>query len=72
MRWGWIALIVVCGVCAVLLTGLTQGACYDSSDPTLSYCESGPVIGVAGVWVVWTLWLGLAILGAVQMLWPRR
>jgi hypothetical protein len=63
-----VALILVSGLLAVLLTGVTRGACYDSSDPALSYCESGPVIGVAGVWIVWTLWLGLAVLGAVRML----
>lgn len=56
---------------AVLLTGITQGACYDSSDPALSHCESGPMIGVAGVWAVWTAWAGLVILGAVQMLRSR-
>lgn len=72
VRWAWIALIAVCALFAVVLTNIRQGACYDSSDPALSYCESGPMIDVAGVWVVWALWLGLAIFGAVRMLRPRQ
>ncbi|MBO3662167.1 hypothetical protein [Microbacterium stercoris] len=52
-RWGWIVLALVAGLLVLLLTGLHHGVCNDSSDPALSSCESGPVLGVAGTWLAW-------------------
>ena len=60
-RWPWILLAVVLGAVVFVLTGLSQGACYDSVDPALSRCESGPLIGVAGVWIVWVLYAASVI-----------
>ena len=52
-RWAWIVLAAIAGIAVLFVTGFTQGACYDSSDPAKSYCESGPIVGVAGVWIAW-------------------
>lgn len=60
-RWAWGALALTAAAVVFLATNLTQGACYDSgTDPAASYCTSGPVVGVAGVGVLWALWAILA------------
>ncbi|MBF0815805.1 hypothetical protein E4U02_05220 [Microbacterium paludicola] len=55
-RWRWILFALVVGLVVLVLTGTSYGACYDSPDPALSRCESGPLLGVAGVWVAWGLY----------------
>jgi hypothetical protein len=60
-RWLW-AVPVVLGAAVVFgITSVTYGECYDSAtDPDASYCTSGPMVGAAGVWVLWILWGMLA------------
>ncbi|KQR93097.1 MAG: hypothetical protein J0I33_02020 [Microbacterium ginsengisoli] len=56
--WAWIWTAVAGAVALPLwaVSGLTQGACYDSSVPGRSYCTSGPVLGAPATAVLWTLW----------------
>ncbi len=49
----WIVLVIALGLLAFALTGITQGVCYDSSDPAASYCTSGPVVPAVTVPYFW-------------------
>jgi hypothetical protein len=39
------------------LTTITQGSCFDSSDPNASYCTSSSIIPAAAVPFVWLAYL---------------
>lgn len=61
-RWAWGALALVSAAVVFFIANFTQGACYDSgADPAASYCTSGPIVGVAGAWVLWAVWVLLAV-----------
>ncbi|MCR2785650.1 MULTISPECIES: hypothetical protein [unclassified Microbacterium] len=61
-RWVWLVLPVVLGVVVLFVTSTTVGTCYDSADPAATHCDSGPMLGVAGVWVAWGAWALVAAL----------
>ncbi|MBO0979100.1 hypothetical protein [Microbacterium sp. SD291] len=61
--WVWMLLITVTGIAVLAVTNVTVGACVDSIHPAESYCESGPMIGVAGVWIAWVAWLVFTAFG---------
>lgn len=53
----WAASALVGAVVVFGITSVTYGECFDSgTDPDASYCTSGPMVGVGGVWVLWILW----------------
>lgn len=60
IRWWWIVLAAVIGVLLFAATGITQGACYDSSDPAASYCTSGTMIPATAVPYAWGAYILLA------------
>lgn len=49
-------LILVSGIAVFAVSGITMGICVDAVRPAETYCESRPMIGVAGVWIAWTGW----------------
>lgn len=57
--WAWMLLIAVTGIAVFAVTSVTVGVCADSVHPWRSYCESGPMIGAAGVWIAWIGWATL-------------
>lgn len=55
--WVWVVFAVLTAPVVLLIANMTQGACYDSAtDPAASYCTSGPILTVPGVWIIWGLW----------------
>ncbi|MDQ1128329.1 hypothetical protein [Microbacterium sp. SORGH_AS_0888] len=79
IRWWWIVLVGIgigigigIGVVGVVLfaaTGVTQGACYDSSDPAASYCTTGtliPSVAVPYLWGAYVLLVGFLIYLAIR------
>lgn len=60
VRWSLILLAAALGIVLLALTAITQGACYDSSDPAASYCVSGPMIPAVAAPYVWIGYAGLA------------
>ena len=61
-RWAWALFVVLSAGVVFVVTNITQGACYDSAtDDDASFCTSGPIVTVPGVWVLWGLWALFAI-----------
>lgn len=60
MRWRWVVLATAIGVLLFAATAITQGACYDSSDPAASYCTSGTLLPAAVAPFAWAGYLVLA------------
>lgn len=53
VQWRWIVLAAAIGVLLFATTAITQGTCYDSSDPAASYCTSGMTVSAATAPFLW-------------------
>ena len=58
--WVWMVSILISFLAVAVVTSFNAGICLDSVHPGKSYCESGPLIGVAGVWIAWSAWVVFA------------
>jgi len=55
-----------------MLMQLQSGSCRDSSDPALSVCESGPVLGATGTVIAWVVWALFAVWCLTRVARPLR
>lgn len=53
-RWPWALAMVLVAIVAVLLSGFRTGECFDytAESGADSTCTSGPVLGLAGTWLL--------------------